>query len=156
DLPWEYGARIRPWFQPMVYFLIARPLTLLGLKDMFAIAFVLRLATGLFSLGALAMFARAILPTIEGEEEKRAFVRCLPLFGFLPYLFVRTASETFSAAFFAAGLALAMGKKPPPKLMAAGLFCGLAFESRYQAGLLGLGLFAWLIFIARIRLASLA
>ena len=99
DLPWEFSARIRPWFQPMVYFLIAKPLMLMGVKDMFVLAFVLRLMTGLFSLLALAAFARAQLPTMEGDEEKRAFVRYLPLFGFLPYLFVRTSSETFSTAF---------------------------------------------------------
>jgi len=156
DLPWEYAARIRPWFQPLVYFLVAKPLLLLGLKDMFAIAFVLRLATGLFSLLGLAAFARAVLPAIEGDEEKRAFIHYLPLFGFLPYLFVRTASETFSAAFFALGLALAMGKRSAPRLGLAGLFCGFAFESRYQTGLLGLGLFAWLIFIGRARMSGLA
>ena len=156
DLPWEYSARIRPWFQPGVYFLIARPLMLLGLKDMFAIAFVLRLATGLFSVAGLAVFARGILPTIDNDEEKRAFLRYLPLFGFLPYLFVRTASETFSAAFFALGLALAMGGKSVPRLMLAGLFCGLAFESRYQTGLLGLGLFAWLVVIGQVRMSGLA
>jgi len=155
ELPWEFSARIRPWFQPLVYFLVAKPLMLLGLKDMFAIAFVLRLATGLFSLLALTAFVRAVLPTIEGEEEKRAFIRYLPLFGFLPYLFVRTGSETFSAAFFALGLALAIGKKSPARLAMAGLFCGLAFESRYQTGLLGLGLFAWLAVIGRARLSML-
>jgi phosphatidylinositol glycan class B len=155
DLPWEYSARIRPWFQPLIYFLIAKPLMLLGLKDMFAIAFALRLATGLFSLAALAAFVRAVLPTIEGDEERRAFVGYLPLFGFLPYLFVRTASETFSAAFFALGLALAIDKRSMPRLVLAGLFCGLAFESRYQAGLLGLGLFAWLAVIGRARLTEL-
>src|SRR5450432_4506271 len=83
ELPWEFSAHVRPWFQPLLYFLIAKPLTLLGVKDMFVIAFVLRLATGLFCLGALALFARAVVPTIEGDEEKRAFVRYLPLFGFL-------------------------------------------------------------------------
>jgi len=155
ELPWEFSARIRPWFQPLVYCLVAKPLMLLGLKDMFAIAFVLRLATGLFSLLALTAFVRAVLPTIEGEEEKRAFIRYLPLFGFLPYLFVRTGSETFSAAFFALGLALAIGKKSPARLAMAGLFCGLAFESRYQTGLLGLGLFAWLAIIGRTRLSML-
>ncbi|HTC84981.1 MAG TPA: hypothetical protein VK683_11530 [Rhizomicrobium sp.] len=155
DLPWEYSARIRPWFQPLIYFLIAKPLMLLGLKDMFAIAFALRLATGLFSLAALAAFVRAVLPTIDGDEERRAFVGYLPLFGFLPYLFVRTASETFSAAFFALGLALAIDKRSMPRLVLAGLFCGLAFESRYQAGLLGLGLFAWLAVIGRARLTEL-
>jgi phosphatidylinositol glycan class B len=155
ELPWEFGARIRPWFQPLVYFLIAKPLLILGVKDMFVIAFLLRLATGLFSLAALAMFARAILPTIQGEEEKRAFLRYLPLFGFLPYLFVRTASESFSAAFFAVGLALAIGPASLSRLALAGLMCGLAFESRYQTGLLGLGLFAWLVVVARTRFVAL-
>lgn len=156
DLPWEFHARIRPFFQPLVYFLIAKPLMALGLKDMFAIAFVLRLATGLFSLLALALFVKAVLPTIEGEEEQRAFVRYLPWFGFLPYLFVRTASEAFSAALFALGLAVALGEKSARRLALAGLLCGLAFESRYQTGLMGLGLFAWLAIIARVRLAGLS
>jgi phosphatidylinositol glycan class B len=156
DLPWEFTVRIRPWFQPLIYFLIAKPLLLLGVKDMFIIAFVLRLATGLFSLAALAVFGRAVLLTITGEAEKRAFMRYLPLFGFLPYLFVRTSSETFSAAFFALGLALAMGERSARRLAAAGLFCGLAFESRYQTGLLGLGLFAWLAVMGRAKWSALA
>ena len=156
SLPWEFGARIRPWFQPGVYFLIAKPLIALGVIDMFTIAFILRLLTGLFSLTALALFVRALLPTIEGEEEKHAFIRYLPLFGFLPYQFVRTSSETFSAAFFALGLAVALGRRTAPRLALAGLLCGLAFESRYQTGLLGLGLFMWLAVIARERPAPLA
>jgi phosphatidylinositol glycan class B len=156
ELPWEYSARIRPWFQPGLYFLIARPLIALGVTDMFTISFILRALTGLLSLTALALFARALLPTIEGEDEKRAFVRYLPLFGFLPYLFVRTSSETFSAAFFALGLAIALERRTPARLALAGLFCGLAFDSRYQTGLLGLGLFAWLAVIARERGTALA
>jgi len=156
ELPWEFAARIRPWFQPLVYFLIAAPLRKLGMTDMFTIVFVLRLLTGLFSLAALAAFVRAVLVTIEGQAEKRAFVRYLPLFGFLPYLFVRTSSETFSAGFFALGLAAALGAKTAPRLALAGLLCGLAFESRYQTGLMGLGLFAWLAVMARVRLAGLA
>jgi phosphatidylinositol glycan class B len=155
DLPWEFHAHIRPWFQPLIYFLVARPLMGLGLTDMFAVAFVLRLATGLFSLLALALFAKAVMPTIEGEEEQRAFVRYLPLFGFLPYLFVRTSSESFSAAFFALGLAVALGPISAARLAVAGLLCGLAFESRYQTGLLGLGLFAWLAIVARARMPAL-
>ena len=34
ELPWEFSARIRPWFQPLVYFLIAKPAMLAGVKDM--------------------------------------------------------------------------------------------------------------------------
>jgi phosphatidylinositol glycan class B len=156
ELPWEFSARIRPWLQPLLYFLIAKPLTLLGVKDMFIIAFVLRLMTGAFSLAALAVFARSVLTTIEAEAEKRVFVRYLPLVGFLPYLFVRTSSETFSAAFIALGVGLAMGEGTVRRLAPAGLFCGLAFESRYQTGLIGIGLFVWLMMIGRRRLPSLA
>ena len=156
ELPWEFPAQIRPWLHPLLYFLIAKPLILLGLEDMFTIVFILRLATGLLSLTALAVFVRALLPTLEGEDEKRAFVRYLPLFGFLPYLFVRTSSEALSAAFFAIGLALTLGEKSNRRLMLAGLFCGLAFECRYQIAFMGLGLFAWLAIIARVRPVSLA
>ncbi len=156
DLPWEFSARIRPWLQPAIYYALARPLMLAGVKDMFVIVFLLRLLTGLFSVAALAAFARALLPTIGGDDEKHWFVRYLPLFGFLPYLFVRTASETFSAAFFALALALALGASSPRRLALAGLLCGLAFESRYQAGLLALGLFGWLAITARARMGALA
>lgn len=151
DLPWEFSARIRPWFQPLVYFLIAKPLASAGLKDLFVITFILRLFTGILSLLALGRFAKAILPTIKGVEEQRAFVRYLPLFGFLPYLFVRTSSETFSAAFFALGFSGVLSDRSTRGMAIAGLLCGLAFESRYQTGILTLGLFGWLICVARAK-----
>ncbi|MDB5735918.1 MAG: Mannosyltransferase [Alphaproteobacteria bacterium] len=154
-LPWEFTARIRPWTQPLIYYAIARPLLGLGVSDLFTILWILRLLTGLFSLATLAAFARALLPTLPGDVEKRAFLRYLPLFGFLPYLFVRTSSETFSAAFFALGLALAMGPQTAARLALAGLLCGLAFECRYQTALMTLGLFAWLAIVARVRIAAL-
>lgn len=153
DMPWEYFAHIRPWMQPFLYFLIARPLLLLGVRDLFFVTFILRLATGLFSVAALALFARKVLPSIKGEEEKLAFARYLPFFGFLPYLFVRTSSETLSAAFFTLGLALAM--RPGNRLFWAGLCCGLAFDCRYQSALLIIGLFAWLAVVARAPLRAL-
>jgi phosphatidylinositol glycan class B len=155
DLPWEFAARIRPWLQPMIYFAIAKPLLWLGLHDLFAVTFVLRLLTGLFSVAALAVFARAIIGTLDGEAERLFFVRYLPLFGFLPYLFVRTASESFAAAFFAIALAVALRGRGARRLAGAGLLCGLAFESRYQSAFLALGLFAWLAIIARARITAL-
>jgi len=155
-LPWEFQQRIRPWFQPAVYYAIAQPLRSLGLTDMFTLSFVLRLLTGLFSLGALAAFARALLPTLNGDDQKRFFIRYLPLFGFLPYLFVRTASETFSAAFIALALAAMLNDQSVRRMALAGLLCGFAFESRYQAALMGLGLFAWAAVIPRTRIPALA
>jgi phosphatidylinositol glycan class B len=151
-LPWEFAARIRPWTQPAIYYAIAAPLRALGVTDMFTVSFILRLTTGLFSVAALAAFARSLLPTIQGDDARRFFIRYLPLFGFLPYLFVRTSSETFSAAFIALALAAALNRR----LALAGLLCGLAFECRYQTALMGLGLFAWVAVIARARTRALA
>lgn len=154
-LPWEYGARIRPWLQPGLYYLVAAPLRALGVDDMFAISFLLRLLTGLFSLTALAAFVRALAPGLA-DDTRRTFLRALPLFGFLPYLMVRTASETLSAAFIALAIAALLNTRTPARLALAGLLCGLAFEARYQTALMGLGLFAWMAVIARARLAALA
>jgi phosphatidylinositol glycan class B len=156
ELPWEFEARIRPWLQPFLYYLIARPLLALGVTDMFAVTFVLRLITGLFSVFALAVFARAILEALKDETEKRAFAQYLPLFGFLPYLFVRTSSETLSAAFAAIAVALVLRGTSSRLLGLAGLMCGLAFEARYQTAVLGLGVFAWLAIVARARANALA
>ena len=156
DMPWEYFARIRSWMQPFIYYLIAWPLMTLGLKDLFHITFVLRLLTGVLSWIALALFARETLKSLEGAEERLSFARYLPWFGFLPYLFVRTASETMSAAFFTLGLALVMNRQNPRRLLAAGLLCGLAFVCRYQSAFLILGLMAWLTLIARTRVNGLA
>jgi len=155
-LPWEFQQRIRPWLQPTVYYAIAQPLRSLGLTDMFTLSFLLRLLTGLFSLGALAAFARALLPTLNSDDQKRFFIRYLPLFGFLPYLFVRTASETFSAAFIALALAAMLNDQSVRRMALAGLLCGLAFESRYQVALMGVGLFAWAAIIPRTRIPALA
>lgn len=156
ELPWEFEARIRPWLQPLLYFLIARPLMALGVTDMFAIVFVLRLVTGLFSVFALAVFARAVMETLKDETEKRAFALYLPFFGFLPYLFVRTSSETLSAAFAAIAVALVLRGGAARLLAVAGLMCGLAFEARYQTAMLGLGVFAWLVLVARVGTRGLA
>ena len=156
DMPWEYSARIRPWMQPFLYYLIAGPLLFAGVKDLFVVTFILRLATGFLSLAALALFAKETLAGIEGKEEKLAFARYLPLFGFLPYLFVRTASETISAAFFTLSLAMVMRSRSMSRVLCAGFLSGLAFECRYQSAILILGLSAWLIFVARLRGAALA
>ena len=112
---------------------------------MFTIAFVLRLLTGLLSLAALAVFARALLPTIAGERRSGAFYP-LPAAVRFPALSVcaHLVRDIFRPPF--SRLAIAWRSERRNRRAAwrlAGLLCGLAFESRYQSALLGLGLFAW-------------
>jgi phosphatidylinositol glycan class B len=148
----EYPAHVRSWMQPFIYWLIAAPLRALGLNDMFAMAFVLRAFTGMFSVAALAAFAKSLALTFDNRDEQQAFLGYLPLFGFLPFLFVRTSSETMSAAFFALGLAAILSGR---SRVFAGLLCGLAFECRYQTGLMTAGLMAWLAIAAREKFSGL-
>jgi phosphatidylinositol glycan class B len=149
DLPWEYGAKARPFTQPFLYYLIARPLIALGLTDLFDVMFVLRAATGALSLAALWAFAKQTFDGFDREDTRRAFAAMLPFMGFLPYLFVRTASETAAAAFFTLALVLAVQGGSWKRMLAAGLLAGLAFECRFQTAFLTLGLMAWLWFVAR-------
>jgi GPI mannosyltransferase 3 len=159
DLTWEFHDRVRPWMQPFLYYLIAKPLLLAGLRDLFSVTFVLRLATGCVSLAALVAFAKLMLGDLTRPDEKFAYARMLPFMGFLPYLFVRTASETAAAAFFTLGLVLAVQASRSASLRriaVAGVLCGLAFEFRFQSAFLTLGLLLWLVFQAKVRKSQLA
>jgi phosphatidylinositol glycan class B len=173
-LPWEYGAKLRPWMQPFVYWAIARAL---GLRDVFQGAFVFRLVTGIASWGAIALFLRTTLPWFASEREQRLHVRVVTLAGFVPYLAVRTSSETLAMAAFTAAFAIVLGGatrgergwtvshsggasgasgRVVTRLVVGGALCGVAFEVRFQSALLALGLFAWLAFVARAGVRALA
>jgi len=84
--------------------------------------------TGLFSLAALAAFARAILPTIAAMRKARlcplsAAVR------FPAYLFVRTSSETLSAGVLRAWL----GARDGPAQRCTPGACGPVLRSAFGA-----------------------
>jgi phosphatidylinositol glycan class B len=170
-LPWEHAQRMRPWLQPFVYWLVARMLAVVGVRDIFQLAFVFRLLTGLANVGALALFLRTTLPWMKTEEEKRVHTRVVTLLGFLPYLFVRTSSESGSMAALTAAFALLLeGATPsedtfdggmrgsaegraswsvpalarPVRSLLVGLLFGFAFEMRFQTALVALGVLAWL------------
>jgi phosphatidylinositol glycan class B len=170
-MPWEYGARIRPWLQPFVYWCAAKVVATVGVRDIFQLAIVFRLLTGVANVGALALFLRTTLPWMSTPEEKRAHTRIVTLIGFLPYLFVRTSSESGSMAALTAGFAVLLaGATPrtdgsrqwsvpalarPMSALLGGFSFGLAFEMRFQTAFLGLGVVAWLIVVARVSAVQL-
>lgn len=160
-LPWEHTQRMRPWMQPFAYWLVGRTF---GITDVFVFAFVCRLLTGLANLAALAAFLQTTLPWQPTADEKRLHLRIVTCLGFLPYLYVRTSSESGSMAALTLAFALLLdgalpttdGRKwtvpalervwPP---LVGGLLCGLAFECRFQTAFFALGLMAWLRFVGR-------
>ena len=169
-LPWEHARRMRPWLQPFVYWLVARALALIGVHDIFDLAFVFRLLTGLANVGALALFLRTTLPWMKTDDEARTHTRVVTMLGFLPYLFVRTSSESGSMAALTAGFALLFEGATPSedgrtwsvpalartgRALAVGLLFGLAFEMRFQTAFIALGIVAWAWLVGRASLRGL-
>jgi phosphatidylinositol glycan class B len=164
-LAWEIVEHLRPWLQPALYYAVVKAL---GLHDTFTMAFVLRLVTGLANVFAVALLLRTTLPWLPSEEAKRVHLRLLTLVGFLPYLFVRTSSESASMAALTTGFALIFeGASPPqgentedrwtlatttPRAVLAGLLFGAAFELRFQTAFASAGVLAWLAWRARAKL----
>jgi phosphatidylinositol glycan class B len=171
-LPWEFDARIRAFFQPALCVAIIRGLQALGIEDRFVFAWVLRTFSGLVTVSALAMLCRVTLGWFGSPADpvRRAQARVLTLCGFWPYLAVRTAPETLSAALFTLGAALLLQGRDPEgaarpaepmtfgalRAFIAGALLGLAFEARFQTVIMNGGLLAWLAFRSRISTKTLA
>lgn len=154
-LPWEIRERLRPMMQPFIYYALARAL---GLRDPFVFGFACRLATGLMCIGALALYVRTTLSWFANDEERRLHLRVATLCGFLPYLFVRTSSETLSLAAVTAAFALLLEGAAPPswslvarprRLLLVGFLFGIAFEARYHTAFITLAMLAWMRVFAR-------
>lgn len=146
---WEHAARLRPWLQPFLYWLLAR---VLHVREIFALGLLFRIVTGLANVVAVAFFLRTTLPLQRTEAEARLHVRAVTLAGFLPYLFVRTSSESASMAAMVLGWSLLFAAPVPdgrePRLrtaLAAGFLFGLAFEFRFQTAFFVVGILAWLV-----------
>lgn len=165
SLPWEHAERMRPWLQPALYVVIGKVLGPLA-RDPFVLGLACRLATGLASWSALRVFVRATLPLAGTEEEQRLHVRVLTLTGFLPYLFVRTSSETASMAALTAGTAVLLAgcrleeevawRGTAARMLATGALFGVAFETRYQTAFAAAGAIGWAVVVARAPLRSAA
>ncbi|MBI5508580.1 MAG: hypothetical protein HY903_07490 [Deltaproteobacteria bacterium] len=155
DLPWEYGSRVRPWLQPGIYYVVARLLEAVSVHDAFTMMLAFRLLTGLTGVAALMLLALLATTWVDDGARRRAIAVTTALTCFVPYLLVRTTSESLSAAFFVGGFALlslwlgARGREPGPQGAAwpflAGLLFGLAFECRYQMAVPVVGFTVWAI-----------
>ncbi len=165
SLPWEHAERMRPWLQPGLYVVVGKILGPLA-GDPFVLGLACRLVTGLLSWVALASFVRATIPFVEADDARRLHVRILTLAGFLPYLFVRTSSETLSMAALAAAAAVLLAACAPRaphvfggtvrRVFASGVLFGVAFEARFQTAIVAISAFGWLAVVGRARARALA
>jgi phosphatidylinositol glycan class B len=115
-----------------------------GIDDPFIWATFFRLLAGALGWCAVAALCLASRRWVRDEEQRRWCVRALCALWFVPYLAVRTSSESQSGALLALALALLALTRRSGALLAAGLLLGLAFESRYTTGLVAASVVAWL------------
>jgi phosphatidylinositol glycan class B len=159
DLPWEYPARIRSWLQPALYVVIARGAAALGIEDPFSWALAFRFLSGILSFLALGGLCLCI-PGWFGESRETA-VRALCLAWFVPYLSVRTSSESLSGSCFILGLSLlvllgdAPGRSRPIVFAGAGALFGLSFLFRFALGVAIAAIVSWAIVRGRARAAQI-
>lgn len=164
DLAWEYGAQLRPWMQPGLYVGMVKGLQAVGVQSPFVHAFFFRLLGGLLGFLGACLLALCCFRWFTEPRDRAIAVRAIALLWFLPYLYVRTSSESLAASCMVITLGLlSLGLRTkdthtrtsdisPWLLFGCGLLMGFAFQFRYQVGFMVLGTGLWLLLIARISL----
>ena len=159
-LPWEFAAKIRPWTLPAATLVVLQTLRGLHIYSPVTQTFVLRLLTVLGALASSLYFLRALRLSDYISERQESYARhLLAVLWFVPILWVRHTSESWSSICFYAGVALQLeGRRLSQirfSLPLATLLFALSFHCRFQAGFLVLGFGLWLLFQARERISVL-
>ncbi len=154
ELAWEYGARIRPWLQPAFYALIIDGLSAAGLANPFLQTLILRLVSSAIGFASIVVLARAASRWMTSESGRTWLVAALGLAWCVPYLHARTSSENLSTSFICfavAALCACIDENASRQRriwlgVLTGACAGIAFEARFQVGLMIAGVVFWVIY----------
>ena len=172
ELAWEFHQQIRPWTQPSIYYAAARGAMAVGIENPFTLSLFFRAISGFFGWAAIVSMMLTARVLFADRGVRRMAVITLALLWMIPYLAVRTSSESLSGDFFAIGFAmLLLGSSaagwsrlpggtwsgsasqtysdnrrrcPAAALFSAGVCFGFAFEFRYQIAFAVAGIVAWI------------
>lgn len=160
-LSWEFPAKMRPWLQPAIYFVILKITNTAGIHDPFMLAAILRYFSAFLAWLMICSMMFCAYHFFDEASRRKCAVYSMVLLSFLPYMFVRTSSESFSSSFSMIGFAiLILGSTPVSAgkfgerkysnrlLFITGVFWGFAFEFRYQVAFLLAGFIFWIFFIS--------
>ncbi len=169
ELPWEYRETMRPWFQPGLFYGLAKFLSMFGLQNPFWIWSIFRFLHGLLGWYATVLLVRFCLKQAQelkaNQKVTDLVIGCCTFLFYLPWLYTRGSSESLSASLFLISILWILNfdfkthdvikGRPQIKWFLAGLLGGLSFLARYQAGFFILGLFCWLLVIRRSKFLEL-
>ena len=123
---WDINDKIRPWTQVFIYYLVSKTFML---EDPFIIANAIRIFNGLIAFTGLLLVGKKFF---EDKDGKKLF--WVSTIWFVPYLLVRTSSESLSISLFAIG-SYYFCEKDKKSISLSALFFGLSFLCRYQMGI---------------------
>ncbi len=160
ELAWEYGARIRPWLQPAFYAGLIRAMWSIGIENPFLLTMVLRLVSSAIGFASLVALARAADRWLVSPSARTWLVGALGLAWCVPYLHARTSSENLATSFMCfavAALLIAVDTSVTVKRrwsfgLLTGVCAGVAFEARFQVGLMIAGVVLWTVYRREWRL----
>ncbi|NJK90331.1 MAG: hypothetical protein HC923_13735 [Myxococcales bacterium] len=148
DLAWEFEGRIRPWFQPGLYFALFRALDSVGLEGPLLLAMCARIATsalGFVTSLSLAARRRPCEARSKGAPHPRFVLGARVV---RPLRARADLLRELAGSLFALGLALllrSLGARAVKPMLLVGFTFGLAFQARYQTALMIAGVLLWLL-----------
>jgi hypothetical protein len=143
DLPWEWGARIRPTLQPTLALGLLTALRAVGLDSPFLWVLLLRFASLALAFAVLLGVVAHVSPSLGRTGRQTLWITSLLLW-FPPLFLGRFSSENLGGLTLAAAIPLVEGSGSMRRRDgAAGILLGLSFLFRYQMALAVLPVLAW-------------
>ena len=159
DLAWEYNAAIRPAFQPSIVVGVSN---FLHSSNPVFISFVMRLISSVTSFLVTFFFILVSLSQVHSLKIKKAILYLSTLLWFMPVVHAHFSSENWTAIFFFSGLIVLnyvinnnTKKKRPGALFLCGILLGLAYDIRFQTGIMIACLMLWLIVYRAIKFSGI-
>ncbi len=160
DLPWEFETQIRPWFQPAFVVMLAKLI-----DDPFTLVSTFRFISAILGWLSTVVIASCCFLWFKDERLRRWAILGSCFLWFFPYLHVRPSSEGWSASLFFLGfIPLVMTilqhrskgdttrlHLPAWEALVCGALLGLAFESRYQVGVMIAAGGLWMLRFGRLE-----
>lgn len=149
---WDFHLKIRPFIQVYLYTFFYKVFSFIGGESPFLFIGIIRYFNLIFGLGALYVLTQS--PVLRKNIKSDLFSKdnwqkvvfiITALTWFVPYILVRTSSESLSASLFIYGLALLL--RTNLLSLIAGVLMGLSFATRFQMGIPAFGVFLWFIFV---------
>ncbi len=155
DLPIEFAEKIRPWLQIWILWVITQFMKLIRIQDPFQWAFAFRLISAILGWFSIVVLAQCTPLWIKNVRWQKTALIGLATFWYLPALHARVSSENWGGSVFWIGLGLYfLTQKSFRSRLGIGILFGLAFEFRYQMGIMIAGFWAWLLFFDTTRLSK--